>query len=88
MSPEREKVVVDADRLQPKHLGPDLRQRLFDEYKIETTAYTWRDRPLIRVSIQAYNNQDDVDRLLDALAGLSRDGDQPDIRADAPEETV
>jgi len=47
-----------------------LRDRLFDEYKIETTAYVWNDHPLIRVSIQAYNSQADVDRLLEALKAL------------------
>ena len=47
-----------------------IRQRLIDEYKIETTAYTWNDHPLIRISIQVYNNQSDVDKLLDALKKL------------------
>lgn len=47
-----------------------LRKRLFDEYKIETTMYTWQGQPLIRVSIQAYNSQADVDRLIDALKRL------------------
>jgi len=47
-----------------------LRQRLFDEYKIETAAYVWNDHPLIRVSIQAYNNQGDVDRLIEALKAM------------------
>jgi len=47
-----------------------LCSRLFDEYKIETTIYIWNDHPLLRVSIQAYNNQDDVDRLMDAVKAL------------------
>ncbi len=47
-----------------------LRERLFDEYKIETTIYVWNDHPLLRVSIQAYNSQADVDKLMDALKTL------------------
>jgi 8-amino-7-oxononanoate synthase len=42
----------------------------------------------LRITFSADHGEADVDRLLDALAGLPRDGDQPDIRADAPEETV
>lgn len=54
----------------PTRDADTLRQRLFDEYKIETTAYVWNDHPLIRISIQAYNNQADVDRLMEALKAL------------------
>ena len=54
----------------PTREAKTLRQRLFDEYKIETTAYVWNDHPLIRISIQAYNNQADIERFMEALKAL------------------
>ncbi|MGQ0605178.1 MAG: aminotransferase class V-fold PLP-dependent enzyme [Anaerolineales bacterium] len=47
-----------------------LKSRLYDEYRIEVPVYRWQGRPVIRVSLQAYNSRDDVDKLLDALAAL------------------
>lgn len=44
-----------------------LYRRLYDVHKIEAQPLRWMDRPLIRLSIQAYNEPSDVDRLLDAL---------------------
>jgi isopenicillin-N epimerase len=44
-----------------------LKTRLYDEYDIEVPFIAWKDRKLIRVSIQAYNSRRDVDRLLRAL---------------------
>jgi isopenicillin-N epimerase len=44
-----------------------LRLRLYQEYRIEVPCLQWRDRQFIRISIQAYNSQADVDRLLVAL---------------------
>jgi isopenicillin-N epimerase len=45
-------------------------RRLFDEFKIEVPIFAWNGRALLRVSIQVYNTADDVDRLVDAVAGL------------------
>ena len=45
-----------------------LKTRLYDEFKVEVPMVVWQGKPYIRVSIQAYNTQDDVDRLLDGLA--------------------
>ena len=47
-----------------------LKTRLYDEFGVEVPIITWQNKPYIRVSIQAYNSSDDVDRLLDALARL------------------
>jgi isopenicillin-N epimerase len=47
-----------------------LKQRLYDEYKVEVPLTEWHDRQFIRVSIQGYNGQDDVDMLLRALEVL------------------
>ncbi len=47
-----------------------LKQRLYDEYKIEVPILTWNNRHLIRVSIQGYNTREDVDALIVALKEL------------------
>ncbi len=44
--------------------------RLYDEFHIEVPVIQWQNKPYLRVSIQAYNTQDDVDRLLHALGLL------------------
>lgn len=49
-----------------------LKSRLYDEYRIEVPLTQWKDRQFIRVSIQAYNDQNDVDQLLEALKVLLR----------------
>ncbi len=47
-----------------------LKSRLYDEYHIEVPLTQWQDRQFIRISIQAYNDQNDVDALLYALQAL------------------
>ena len=44
-----------------------VRQRLWEEFKVEVPIVAWSDRFFIRVSIQAYNTPEDVDRLLFGL---------------------
>ncbi|HZQ09556.1 MAG TPA: aminotransferase class V-fold PLP-dependent enzyme [Anaerolineae bacterium] len=44
-----------------------LKQRLYDQYKIEVPIIFWNDRHLIRISIQVYNTRADVDALAAAL---------------------
>lgn len=44
-----------------------LKSRLYDEMKIEIPCMEWKGRQFVRVSIQAYNTPDDVDRLLEGL---------------------
>ncbi|HET6845190.1 MAG TPA: aminotransferase class V-fold PLP-dependent enzyme [Anaerolineales bacterium] len=48
----------------------ELQRRLFDEAAVEVPVLAWNDRKLIRVSIQAYNHESDIDRLLSALQRL------------------
>ncbi|MEZ4518616.1 MAG: aminotransferase class V-fold PLP-dependent enzyme [Chloroflexota bacterium] len=48
----------------------ELKTRLYDDYRIEIPTIRWNDHPLIRISVQGYNTQADVDALLDALEGL------------------
>lgn len=50
----------------------ELKTQLYDNYRIEVPIVVWHNRPLIRVSIQAYNTLDDVERLVRALAQLLR----------------
>jgi isopenicillin-N epimerase len=47
-----------------------LKSRLYDEYKIEIPVTQWQDRQFLRISIQGYNDQADVDALIRALANL------------------
>ncbi len=46
---------------------PLLKSRLYDEYKIEVPLTEWQDQQFVRISVQAYNSQDDIDLLVKAL---------------------
>ena len=50
-----------------------LKARLYDGYKVEVPLIQWQDRQFIRVSVQGYNTQDDIDTLLNALEALLPD---------------
>ena len=45
----------------------ELQRRLFDEDGIEVLARAWNGRPLLRASFQGYNDESDLERLLEAL---------------------
>lgn len=45
-----------------------LQRRLWEGHRIEVPVLAWKGRRLIRVSIQAHNAREDVDRLVEALA--------------------
>jgi isopenicillin-N epimerase len=47
-----------------------LKSRLYDEYKIEIPLIQWQDRQFIRISVQGYNTQEDLDALVEALQVL------------------
>lgn len=47
-----------------------LKSRLYDEYKIEVPLVQWQDRHFVRISVQGYNTQEDVNALVDALKVL------------------
>jgi isopenicillin-N epimerase len=47
-----------------------FQRRLFDEFRIEIPVIPWNGRALLRLSVQGYNSQEDVDRLVAALASL------------------
>jgi len=44
-----------------------LKSRLYNEYKIEVPLIQWQDRQFVRISVQGYNTQDDMDTLVKAL---------------------
>ena len=47
-----------------------LKARLYDEYKIEVPLTEWQDRQFVRISVQGYNTQEDIDVLIQALEVL------------------
>jgi isopenicillin-N epimerase len=55
--------------LPPSNLAT-LKSRLYDEYKIEVPLTEWQDHQFIRISVQGYNTQKDIDALLRALEHL------------------
>ena len=50
----------------------ELALRLLGEQRIDVTAQTWRDDPTLRISFQGYNDEEDLDALLEALPKLVR----------------
>jgi isopenicillin-N epimerase len=44
-----------------------LKLRLYDEYKIEVPLTQFHDQQFVRISVQAYNSQEDIDLLVKAL---------------------
>lgn len=44
-----------------------LKTRLYDNYHIEVPIVTWQEKQFVRLSLQAYNTQGDVDALVEAL---------------------
>lgn len=55
----------------PDGVNPEaLKEKLYEDYRIEVPITCWNEKPLIRVSIQAYNLEADVDRLVKAVQEL------------------
>ncbi len=48
----------------------EVRGRLLDEHRIEVACERWNERPLLRVSVQGYNDEHDLERLERALASV------------------
>lgn len=49
---------------------PAFKERLYEEYRVEVPCAQWKDQQFIRVSVQGYNTQVDIDRLVEALDDL------------------
>ena len=71
LSPESNYVQMCSIEL-PAGSIEKLGTRLFDEYKVEVPLTRWDNREFLRISIQAYNSVEDVDRLVEALKAESR----------------
>jgi isopenicillin-N epimerase len=54
----------------PKNIPSKLKKRLWEEYQIEIPVFEWSGQEFVRVSIQVYNTQKDVDLLMSALRSL------------------
>ncbi|MFT4038236.1 MAG: aminotransferase class V-fold PLP-dependent enzyme [Thermomicrobiales bacterium] len=50
--------------------GVALKARLYDDYRIEIPITIVDDKPMLRISIQGYNSQADVDALVEAVQAL------------------
>jgi isopenicillin-N epimerase len=48
----------------------ELKNRLYDDYKIEVPCFKWNSRHYIRLSVQGYNSEEDLDKLITALSKL------------------
>jgi isopenicillin-N epimerase len=44
-----------------------LKNRLWDEYGVEIPSHTFKGQNYVRLSVQAYNDQEDMDRLIVGL---------------------
>lgn len=60
---------MSALPLPPCHLD-DLTTRMYDEFRIEIPGVHWNGRHFVRISIQGYNSQAEVERLVAALSIL------------------
>jgi isopenicillin-N epimerase len=55
----------------PKQVNcADLKTHLYEDYRIELPVIEWSGHKLLRISVQAYNSQTDIDLLLEALQKL------------------
>jgi isopenicillin-N epimerase len=45
----------------------ETKNSFYDKYRIEVPFIEWNDRHFIRVCVQGYNSQDDIDKLIGAL---------------------
>ena len=52
----------------PEGIPDRLRDKMWEDHRIEIPIYTWNDQPLVRVSVQAYNTPEHMDRMVSAIA--------------------
>ena len=58
-----------AIRLPPVDVNA-LKERLYNDYRVEVPLFKWNDQPFMRVSFQGYNSRTNADALVDALKHL------------------
>jgi isopenicillin-N epimerase len=49
---------------------PDFKTQLYDQFRVEVPCFQWQDQKFIRVSVQGYNTQADLDTLIEAVSVL------------------
>ncbi len=55
----------------PDHIEvPDIKAKLYDQFRVEVPIIDWNRYKFVRISIQGYNTQNDADVLVDALKKL------------------
>ena len=69
-SPEWYAQMVSVPVPVPAGAAADVRRRLWVEHRIEVPVTAWKDRALLRVSVQGYNSAADIDALVSAVSGL------------------
>jgi hypothetical protein len=47
-----------------------LKNRLYDEFRIEIPVLTWENYKLMRISVQGYNDEKDLNALISGLKAL------------------
>jgi isopenicillin-N epimerase len=48
-----------------------LKQRMYDEFRVEAPISSWGGLDMVRVSYQGYNDHDDLERLMEAVESLT-----------------
>lgn len=48
----------------------ELKIRLYKDYKIEIPCIEWNNRHFLRISVQGYNSEEDIEKLINALTNL------------------
>ena len=69
-SPEWYAQMVSVPIPIPAADAADRRRRMWVEHRIEVPITAWKDRALLRVSVQGYNSAADIDALVSAVSGL------------------
>ena len=60
----------------------ELKQRMYDEYRIEVPLTSWGGLDMVRVSYQGYNDHDDLERLMVAIEALTERGPRRTFNVD------
>jgi isopenicillin-N epimerase len=64
---QMESVRVDCD-------AEPVQRALYDRFGIEVVVHGWRDTTMLRVAVQGYNSQADINALIEALGTLRSEG--------------
>jgi isopenicillin-N epimerase len=69
---ERSYHMMAIAELPPQPDLPAFKTCLYEEYRVEAPCIEWNGRHFIRISVQGYNDQRDIDCLIDALRQMLR----------------